>query len=62
MPISIDAATLIDRLSGTIGRLMIELETKEAALEKAEQIIADMEKAMTATYSQQREHSDDLLT
>jgi hypothetical protein len=60
MPISIDAATLIDRLSGTIGRLMIELETKEAALEKAEQIIADMEKAMTATYSQQREQSDDL--
>jgi tRNA splicing ligase len=60
MPISIDAATLIDRLSGTIGRLMIELETKEAALEKAEQIIADMEKAMTATYPQQREQSDDL--
>jgi hypothetical protein len=60
MAISIDAATLIDRLSATIGRLMIELETKEAALEKAEQIIADMEKAMTATYSQQREQSDDL--
>lgn len=60
MPISIDAATLIDRLSTTIGRLMIELETKEAALEKAEQIISDMEKAMTSAYSEQREESDDL--
>jgi hypothetical protein len=60
MPISIDASTLIDRLSATIGRLMIELETKEAALEKAEQIISDMEKAMTSTYSEQHGESDDL--
>jgi len=60
MPISIDASTLIERLTITIGRLMIELETKEAALEKAEQIIADMEQAMTASYAQQRGESDDL--
>lgn len=60
MKISIDASTLIERLTITIGRLMIELETKEAALEKAEQIIADMEQAMTASYAQQRGESDDL--
>lgn len=58
MSISIDAATLIERLSATLGRLMIELETKEAALEKAEQIIADMERAMQAKFGQEGPASD----
>lgn len=60
LKISVDAANLIERLGATIGRLMVELETKEAALEKAEQIIDDMQKVITTTYVQQSEKPHDL--
>ena len=53
MNISIDASELIERLTATIGRLAVEVEKKDAALEKAQQLIFDMEKALQSKVVEQ---------
>jgi hypothetical protein len=58
MTISIDASELIERLTATIGRLTVEVETKDAALEKAQRLIFDMEKALQSKVTEQLDPTD----